>query len=79
MKKLALSLDDLAVQSLELSPPTDGARGTVLGRLDSGDDSDACPSQIYSCAGCDTYDDPCGGGDTAEPDPFRRIIVYQGS
>ncbi len=76
MKKLVLSLDALAVQSLETSPAADGDRGTVLG-LQEGDESAACPSRIYSCVGCDTYDDACAGGDTDAPALNRRIIVYQ--
>lgn len=80
MKKLSLSLHALAVQSLETSPAADGARGTVLGLQEGADPSAACPSQVYSCVGCDTYDDACaGGGDTDAPDLNRRIIVYQTS
>ncbi|HEX6038385.1 hypothetical protein [Longimicrobium sp.] len=77
MKKLTLSLDALTVQSLVTSPAADGGRGTVLGLQESADESAACPSQVYSCVGCDTYDDACGGGDPDAPDLNRRIIVYQ--
>lgn len=76
MKKLRLTLDQLDVRSLETSPVAGGDRGTVLGLQDTADESAACPSQIYSCVGCDTYDDACAGGDDG-PDAGRRIIVYQ--
>lgn len=77
MKKFTLSLDALVVQSLQTSPATDGKRGTVLGLQEGGDDSATCPSQVYSCVPCDTYDDACAGGDPNAPDFNRRIIVYQ--
>lgn len=76
MKKLTLSLDALAVRSLETSPAAEGARGTVLGLQEGADPSAACPSQVYSCVGRDTHDDACAGGGPEQPDPTRRIIVY---
>lgn len=80
MRKLSLSLDDLELQSFEVLRTVPAARGTVAGHLDdaSHDEfacSTACATQIYTCAGCETYDEPCN--DDGGPDGQRRIIVYQ--
>lgn len=81
MQKLSLKLEDLALQSFATTLAGGAAGGTVLGHLDdtshdgcSGEYSGACATQIYTCAGCETYDEPCTGGG---PDGQRRIIVYQ--
>lgn len=81
MKKLALNLDDLAVQSFSTTAAASAPRGTVRGHLDdaSHDElacSDACGSQVYSCATCDTCDEGCNddGGDDVVLN--RRIILY---
>jgi hypothetical protein len=79
MHKLILNLDDLALQSFETTAATRAAEGTVVAHLDDTCDelgcSEACATQIYTCAGCETYDAPCY--DDGGPDAGRRIIVYQ--
>jgi hypothetical protein len=79
MRKLALKIDHLALQSFETTLPAHPGGGTVVGHLDDSCDelgcSEACPTQIYTCAGCETYDAPCY--DDGGPDAGRRIIVYQ--
>lgn len=81
MQKLSLKLEDLALQSFETTLNAGAADGTVLGHLDgashdgcSDEYSGACATQIYTCAACETYDEPCNDGG---PDGQRRIIVYQ--
>lgn len=79
MRKLALKLDDLRLQSFEPVSFTATGPGTVAGHLDdaSYDElacSSACATQVYTCAGCETYE-PCDGD--GGPDGQRRIIVYQ--
>lgn len=77
MQKLALTLDDLNLQSFETTLADAAGTGTVLGHLDDASYdgcSDACATQIYTCAGCETYDEPCNDDG---PDEQRRIIVYQ--
>ena len=80
MQKRSLTLDDLDLQSFETALAGSTGSGTVLGHLDdaSRDElacSTGCATQVYTCAGCETYDDACAGGDG--PDEQRRIIVYQ--
>ncbi len=80
MKKLALKLDDLNVQSFATTAGAGEARGTVRGHLGaaSNDDfcSDACGSQVYSCYTCDTCDAACAPDDDGGPEQQRRIILY---
>ena len=82
MQKLALNLDDLAVQSFETVPVARDARGTVLANQESYDEAactDACTlylscvSCAESCDGCDSSQG-CWPDDTA--DPGRRVILY---
>jgi hypothetical protein len=79
MHKLALKLDDLILQSFDTTVATHAGGGTVVGHLDDTCDepgcSEGCASQIYTCAGCETYAEPCY--DDGGPDAGRRIIVYQ--
>jgi hypothetical protein len=79
MRKLSLKLDDLCLQSFDTLSSTSTGLGTVVGHLDdaSHDElacSSACATQVYTCAGCETYD-ACS--DDGGPDEQRRIIVYQ--
>ncbi len=73
MKKLALELDALVLQTFEttLAPTAHG--GTVIGHQE--DTGAACVTQVYTCAGGETYADPCND-DGSGPDGGRRIIVY---
>lgn len=79
MRKLALKIDHLTLQSFETTLQARAGGGTVAGHLDDTCDepgcSAACPTQIYTCAGCETYAEPCY--DDGGPDAGRRIIVYQ--
>lgn len=75
MKKLALKLDDLSVQSFATTAALRDLRCTVRGHLDDdnggdggGDYTDLCTA-VYSCATCDTCDDAC-------KEQQRRIILY---
>jgi hypothetical protein len=77
MKKLALKLDDLDVQSFATTRTLRELRCTVRGHLmeatyDEAACSGAC-SPVYSCATCETGDDACDPGGA---DAGRRIIVY---
>jgi hypothetical protein len=80
MKKLALQLDDLDVQSFATTPPARDERCTVRGHESETYDEQACTdacSLVATCYTCDTCDqacDPVYTGDTA--DPGRRIILY---
>jgi hypothetical protein len=76
MKKLVLNLEDLDVESFDLSPALRDQRCTVLGHMDDdnggdggGDYSDVC-SAAYSCADWET----CNAGCNVEQQ--RRIILY---
>lgn len=74
MKKLALELDDLVVQSFATTDETHDARGTVRGHLDDASHDDFCSeaeTQIYSCHSCDPACEPGDG-----PEQQRRIILY---
>jgi hypothetical protein len=77
MKKLALKLDDLNVQSFHPTPPARDGRGTVQahesGTYDEQGCTDAC-SLVLTCYSCETCEDACAPADTV--DPNRRIIVY---
>ena len=74
MKKLALALDDLNVQSFATTGDAREPRGTVRGHLDDASRDDFCSeaqTQIYSCVSCD----PACESDE-DPVQQRRIIVY---
>lgn len=77
MKKLALKLDDLSVQSFATTPASRDARGTVRGHLEAEtqgwDCSDAC-TFAETCYSCDTCEETCDGCDTVVA--HRRIILY---
>ena len=76
MKKLALKLDDLNVQSFATTSAMQELRCTVRGYLDdaSHDEcSDACGSYIYTCDACEETGDGGTGGDHEQQ---RRIILY---
>lgn len=81
MRKLALKLDDLQVQSFETLSARAG-RGTVLARESETYDEVACGgatnASCDTCESCDTCDPCtqtfCDPTDTA--DPGRRIILY---
>jgi hypothetical protein len=81
MRKLALKLDDLMVQSFETLSARTG-RGTVLARESETHDEAACAGATYAscetCESCDTCNactqTVCDPTDTA--DPGRRIILY---
>lgn len=77
MKKLALDLDDLDVQSFATTLTLEEIRCTVRGHLmEASRDEQACTdacSLVYTCATCESCDDACGPTDA---DPGRRIIVY---
>lgn len=73
MRKLALKLHELALQTFETTLGGTGGCGTVAGHQE--DTGGPCATQVYTCAACETYVEPCGGGDG--PDGGRRIIVYQ--
>jgi hypothetical protein len=75
MKKLALNIDELSVQSFRTTPARKDLRCTVRGYMDDdngggggGDYSDVC-SAVYSCADWQT----CNAGCVEQQ---RRIIVY---
>jgi hypothetical protein len=75
MKKLALTLDDLNVQSFATTGAARGLRGTVRGHLDAASRDDFCSeaeTQIYSCYTCDDACQPDDGGVEQQ----RRIILY---
>lgn len=82
MRKLALKLDALSVQSFDPMPAARAARGTVLARESETHDEVACPGATYaSCATCESRETCeacsqtiCDPTDTA--DPNRRIILY---
>ena len=76
MKKLALNIDDLDVQSFETSSTLRDVRCTVRGHMDDdnggdggGDYSDVC-SAVYSCADWETCNAACS------VEQQRRIILY---
>ena len=76
MKKLALNLDDLDVQSFDTTCDSRELRCTVRGYMDDdnggdggGDYSDVC-SAAYSCADWETCNAVCG------VEQQRRIILY---
>jgi hypothetical protein len=76
MKKLALNVDELNVQSFETTRTPPEPRCTVRGYMDDdnggdggGNYSDLC-SAVYSCATCDTCDAAC------QVEQQRRIILY---
>ena len=74
MKKLALKLDDLNVQSFATTDDDRDVRGTVRGHLDDASRDDFCSeaeTQIYSCYSCDPACEPDEG-----PEQQRRIILY---
>lgn len=76
MPKLALKLDDLKLQSFPTTLAAGAADGTVLAHQEEASYDtcpNACVTQIYTCAGCETYDDACSDDG---PDGGRRIIVY---
>lgn len=77
MKKLALDLDHLDVQSFSTTPTLKELRCTVRGHLlQATHDEQACTgacSPVYTCAPCETHDEAC---DPTGPDAGRRIIVY---
>lgn len=75
MRKLALKLHDLALQTFETTLAGTGGCGTVAAHQE--DTGDTCATQIYTCAGYETCVEPCGGEEG--PDGGRRIIVYQTS
>jgi hypothetical protein len=67
MKKLALRLDDLAVETFDTAATERKAQGTVLGNLDTA----SCPG--YSCAPtCGIVISPGGARDDAS---FRNCCV----
>ncbi|HEY0020629.1 MAG TPA: hypothetical protein VGC13_30300 [Longimicrobium sp.] len=73
MKKLALNVDDLDVQSFDTTSAIYHLRCTVRGYRDDdnggdggGDYTDVC-SAIYSCATCDA---------ACDVEEQRRIILY---
>jgi hypothetical protein len=75
MKKLALNIDELSVQSFETTANAEEQRCTVRGYMDDdnggdggGDYSDVC-SGVYSCADWAT----CNAGCVEQQ---RRIILY---
>jgi hypothetical protein len=77
MKKLALKLDELNVQSFDTMPSDGGRRGTVLGLQEFATDEQACTdvcSLVPTCYSCETCDAACDPGDTV--DVPRRIILY---
>ena len=76
MKKLALNIDDLDVQSFETSSTPGAQRCTVRGHMDDdnggdggGDYTDVC-SAVYSCADWETCNAACS------VEQQRRIILY---
>ena len=76
MRKLALKLDALNVQSFHTLPAARGA-GTVRGHQEFATDEQACTdacSLVLTCYSCGTCDAACDGGDTV--DVPRRIILY---
>jgi hypothetical protein len=83
MRKLALDLSALRVQSFDTLPAVRDGRGTVVARQESAtyDEqgcTDAC-TVVQTCYSCDTCSDACDP-DTIDPtdmaDPNRRIILY---
>ena len=75
MKKLALNIDELRVQSFQTTSDVTEMRCTVRGYMDDdnggdggGDYSDVC-SGVYSCADWETCNDAC-------VEQQRRIILY---
>lgn len=74
MHKLALNIDDLALQSFQTASAADATPGTVEAYLDD-TAYEACATQVYTCAGCAPDDEPPAGD--GDPDAGRRIIVYQ--
>lgn len=83
MKKLALSVDDLDVQSFDTTSALGNRRCTVRGhQMESWDElacSDGC-TLVYTCVTCETCVDPCAPPPTETTDdtadPGRRIILY---
>ncbi|HEX6909896.1 MAG TPA: pinensin family lanthipeptide [Longimicrobium sp.] len=74
MKKLALKLDDLNVQSFATTDGAQHMRGTVRGHLDDDSYDDFCSeaeTQIYTCDSCDPACEPPEG-----PEQQRRVILY---
>lgn len=76
MKKLALNVDDLDVQSFDTTPALQ-ERCTVLAHQENGTYewgcTDAC--SLYTCASCEPCDQTLGDpADTV--DEGRRIILY---
>jgi hypothetical protein len=76
MKKLALNLDDLDVQSFDTTCDARELRCTVRGYMDDdnggdggGDYSDVC-SAVYSCVDWETCNAACS------VEQQRRIILY---
>jgi hypothetical protein len=74
MRKLALRLDELTLQTFETTLSGTRGGGTVAGHQE--DTAEPCATQIYTCAACETYVEPCSDDG---PDGGRRIIVYQSS
>lgn len=85
MKKLALKLDHLQVQSFDTTPDLRGDRGTIVGRESDTYDEATCAEGTYAscvtcqcCESCETCiactQTICDPTDTA--DPNRRIILY---
>lgn len=78
MRKLALKLDELRVQSFATTPEAAAARGTVRGHETETEQhacSDAC-SLVLTCNSCE---ETCGAEcdpTTTYDDPGRRIILY---
>jgi hypothetical protein len=75
MKKLALNIDELSVQSFQTTADAQELRCTVRGYMDDdnggdggGDYTDVC-SGVYSCADWQT----CNAGCVEQQ---RRIILY---
>jgi hypothetical protein len=79
MRKLALNMDDLDVQSFDTTPTLHDLRCTVRAhQMESYDElacSDAC-TLVLTCYSCETCEDACAPQGTDTADPGRRIIVY---
>jgi hypothetical protein len=77
MKKLALKIDDLNVQSFATTSAARDERGTVHGHetetYDEQGCTDAC-SLVLTCYSCETCEEACDPANMV--DPNRRIIVY---
>lgn len=80
MKKLALKLDALNVQSFHTTPAARDGRGTVVGHLGGEDptyEQNACTYRCTLAFTCNTCEESC----RTDCDPYgvvaqRRIILY---